>query len=35
MKIYMSELGNMTNMATTDIYGKNLKKSSSTEQIDQ
>ena len=28
MKIYISELGHMTNMATMPIYGKNLKKSS-------
>ena len=35
MKIYMSELGHVTNMATTAIYGKNLKKSSSPELIDQ
>ena len=26
MKIYTNELGNMTNMATMPIYGKNLKK---------
>ena len=26
MKIYTNELSHMTNMATTPIYGKNLKK---------
>ena len=35
MKIYTNELGHMTNMATMPIYGKNLKKSSSPEAIDQ
>ena len=35
MKIYTSELGHMTNMATMPIYGKNLKKSSSPEPIDR
>ena len=30
MKIYTNELGHMTNMATMPIYGKNLKKSSSS-----
>ena len=35
MKIYTNELGHMTNMATMPIYGKNLKKSSSPESIDQ
>ena len=25
MKIYINELGHMTNMATMPIYGKNLK----------
>ena len=35
MKIYTNELGQMTNMATMPIYGKNLKKSSSPEPIDQ
>ena len=35
MKIYTNELGHMTNMATMPIYGKNLKKSSSPEPIDQ
>ena len=34
MKIYTNELGHMTNMATTPIYNKNLKKSSSPEPID-
>ena len=35
MKIYINELGHMTNMAAMPIYGKNLKKSSSPEAIDQ
>ena len=35
MKIYTNELGHMTKMATMPIYGKNLKKSSSPEPIDQ
>ena len=35
MKIYTNELGDMTNMATMPIYGKNLKKSNSPEAIDQ
>ena len=35
MKIYTNELGHMTNMATMPIYGKNLKKSSPPEAIDQ
>ena len=36
MKLYTVELGHMTNMATMPIYGKNLKKSStSTEPIDR
>ena len=26
MKIFTNELGHMTNMATTPIYGKNIKK---------
>ena len=26
MKIYINELGHMTNMAAMPIYGKNLKK---------
>ena len=35
MKIYINELGHMTNMAAMPTYGKNLKKSSSPEPIDQ
>ena len=35
MKIYTNELGHLTNMAAIFIYGKNLKKSSSPEPIDQ
>ena len=35
MKIYTNELGHMTNMAGMPICGKNLKKSSSPEPIDQ
>ena len=35
MKIYTNELGHMTKMAAMPIYGKNLKKSSSPEPIDQ
>ena len=35
MKINTNELGHMTKMATMPIYGKNLKKSSSPEPIDQ
>ena len=35
MKIYTNELGLMTKMASMPIYGKNLKKSSSPEPIDQ
>ena len=35
VKIYTNELGHMTNMAAMPIYGKNLKKSSSPEPIDQ
>ena len=35
MKIYTNELGHMTNMAAMPIYGKNLKKSSTPEPIDQ
>ena len=35
MKIYTNELGHMTNMVTMPIPGKNLKKSSSPEAIDQ
>ena len=34
MKIYINELGHMTNIATIPIYGKNLKKSSSPEAVD-
>ena len=34
MKIYTNELGHMTNMAAMSIYGKNLKRSSSSEPID-
>ena len=32
MKIYVNELGHMTKTAPMPIYGKNLKKSSSSEQ---
>ena len=35
MKLYMNELGLITNMAAMPIYGKNLKKSSSPEPIDR
>ena len=35
MKIYTDEWGHMTNVAAMPIYGKNLKKSSSPEPIDQ
>ena len=35
MKIYKNELGHMTNMAAMPIYGKNVKKPSSPEPIDQ
>ena len=35
MKIYINELGHMTNMAAMPIYGKNLKKSYSPEPIDR
>ena len=35
MKIYINELGHMTNMAAMPIYGKNLKKSTSPEALDQ
>ena len=35
MKIYTNDLGLMTNMAAMPIYGKNLKKSSSAEPLDQ
>ena len=34
MKIYTNELGHMTNIAAMPIYGKNLKKSSSSEPVD-
>ena len=34
MKIYINELGHMTNMADMPIYGTNLKKSSPPEPID-
>ena len=34
MKIYINDLDHMTNMAAKPIYGENLKKSSSPEQID-
>ena len=35
MKMYTNEVGHMTKMAAMPIYGKNLKKSSSPETIDQ
>ena len=35
MKININELDHMTKMAAMPIYGKNLKKSSSPEPIDQ
>ena len=35
MTIYTNKLGHMTNMDAMPIYGKNLKKSSSPEPIDQ
>ena len=35
MKIDTNELGHMTSMAAMPIFGKNLKKSSSPEPIDQ
>ena len=35
MKIFTNELGHMTNKATKPIYGKNIKKSSSLEPVDQ
>ena len=35
MKIFTNELGHMTSMATMPIYGKNIKKSSSPEPVDQ
>ena len=34
MKIYINELGHMTNMANMPICVKNLKKNSSPEAID-
>ena len=33
MKIYTNELGHITNMATMPIYGKDIKKSTSSEAI--
>ena len=35
MKSYTNELGHITNMAAMPIYGKNLKKVSTPEPIDQ
>ena len=35
MKIHINELGNMTNITAMPIYGKNLKKFSTSEPIDQ
>ena len=35
MKINTNDVGHMTKMAAMPIYGKNLKKSSSPEPIDQ
>ena len=35
MKIYINDLGHMTNMVAMPIYGKTLKKSSSPEPKDQ
>ena len=35
IKIYINDLGHMTNMAAMPISGKTLKKSSSPEPIDQ
>ena len=35
MKIYTNDLCLLTNMAAMPIYGKNLKKSSTPEPIDQ
>ena len=35
MKIYTTEVGQMSNMVAMPIYGKNLKKSSSPEPIDR
>ena len=34
MKIYINDLGHMTNMAAMPIYGKTLKNTSSPEPID-
>ena len=35
MKIYTNEFGHMTKLGAMPIYGKNLKKSSTPESIDQ
>ena len=35
LKIYINDLGHVTNMAAMPIHGKTLKKSSSPEPIDQ
>ena len=35
MKIYINELGHMTNIAAIPIYGKNLKKSSPPDPNDR
>ena len=35
MKINTNEMGHMTSIAAMPIYGKNLKKSSSSESIDR
>ena len=35
MKIYINELGHMTNMALMSIYGKNFKESFYPEPIDR
>ena len=35
MKIYTNEMGLITNMTAMPIYGKNLKKPSAPEPIDQ
>ena len=35
MKIYINDLGHMTNMAAMPLYGKTLKKSYFPEPIDQ
>ena len=34
MKIYTNDLGNMTNMPTMSVYGKNLKTSFAPEPMD-